>query len=78
MVGFLHADDEYASSDVLSLIADSFADPAVMACYGDLVYVGQHDTSKVIRNWRSGVYQAKKLKSGWMQPHPALYVRREL
>jgi len=49
-----------------------------MACYGDLVYVGQHDTSRVIRYWRSGAYDAKQLESGWMPPHPTLYVRREL
>ena len=78
VVGFLHADDEYASTDVLSMVAEYFTDPTVMACYGDLVYVGQHDTSRVIRYWRSGAYDAKQLKSGWMPPHPTLYVRREL
>ena len=78
VVGFLHADDEYASADVLSMIAGCFTDPQVMACYGDLVYIGQHDTSRVIRYWRSGAYHPKQLKSGWMPPHPTLYVRREL
>lgn len=78
VVGFLHADDEYASTDVLSMVARCFTDPSVMACYGDLVYVSQHDTSRVIRYWRSGAYHPSQLKSGWMPPHPTLYVRREL
>ena len=78
VVGFLHADDEYASTDVLSMIAACFTEAEVMACYGDLVYVGQHDTSRVIRYWRSGAYHPQQLNSGWMPPHPTLYVRREL
>jgi glycosyltransferase involved in cell wall biosynthesis len=72
VVGFLHADD------VLSMVAQCFTDSSVMACYGDLMYVSQHDTSRVIRYWRSGAYHPKLLKSGWMPPHPTLYVRREV
>lgn len=78
VVGFLHADDEYASTDVLSMVAQCFTDPLVMACYGDLVYVSQHDTFRVVRYWRAGFYHLEQLKSGWMPPHPTLYVRREL
>ena len=36
VVGFLHADDFYAGSDVLTRIASCFDDPSVHAVYGDL------------------------------------------
>ncbi len=38
-VGILNSDDFYADKDVLARVAAVFADPAVDACYGDLVYV---------------------------------------
>jgi glycosyltransferase len=78
IVGFLHADDLYADGDVLARVAEAFADPAVEAVYGDLVYVAKEDTGRVIRHWRSGAYSRKRLAWGWMPPHPTLYLRRSV
>lgn len=77
VVGFLHADDLYASDDVLEKIAQAFEDPTVCAVYGDLEYVSQQDTSKVIRRWQSKPFNQRDLGWGWMPAHPTLYVRRE-
>lgn len=77
VVGFLHADDLYASDDVLTKIAKAFEDPTVCAVYGDLEYVSQHDTSKVIRRWKSAPFNSRSLRKGWMPAHPTLYVRRD-
>lgn len=78
VVGLLHADDLYADADVLGRIAAAFADPEVDAVYGDLVYVSQKDTRRVIRHWRAGEYRPARLRRGWMPPHPTLYLRRAL
>lgn len=77
VVGFLHADDLYASVDALSIIAQAFEDPTVCAVYGDLEYVSQQDTSKVIRRWQSNSFNQRDLGWGWMPAHPTLYVRRD-
>ena len=77
VVGFLHADDLYASDNVLSKIAEAFEDPTVCAVYGDLEYVRKQDTSKVIRRWQSKPFSLRDLGWGWMPAHPTLYVRRE-
>jgi glycosyltransferase involved in cell wall biosynthesis len=77
VVGFLHADDLYASAKVLAKIAQAFEDPTVCAVYGDLEYVSQQDTSKVIRRWKGKPFNNNDLGWGWMPAHPTLYVRRE-
>ncbi len=77
VVGFLHADDFYASDDVLSAIAEQFRDPSVCAVYGDLQYVRKTDTTEVVRRWKSNPFQARDLAWGWMPPHPTLYVRKD-
>lgn len=77
VVGFLHADDSYASPQVLERVAAAFKDPAVGAVYGDLVYVNKEDVSRVVRYWRAGQFQRNRLSHGWMPPHPTFYVRRE-
>jgi glycosyltransferase involved in cell wall biosynthesis len=78
VVGFLHADDQFASPTALARIAAAFEDPAVDAAYGDLVYVKQHDVSRIVRYWRAGQYTRAQLTHGWMPPHPTFYVRREV
>lgn len=77
VIGFLHADDEYADNAVLSIIAKEFEDETVDAVYGDLVFVSMRDNTKIIRAWKSSPFKAGDLERGWMPPHPTLYVRRK-
>ena len=76
VVGFLHADDFFAHSDVLAHVAAQFADPAVGGVYGDLQYVSETDPSRVIRHWKAMPFSRWRLRLGWMPPHPTLYVRK--
>lgn len=76
VIGFLHADDFYAHPGVLSEIANQFSNNGVSAVYGDLHYVSQSNTDKVIRQWQTRQYSPGRLRRGWMPPHPTLYVRR--
>lgn len=78
IVGFLHADDLYADNTVLEDVAFAFLDPEVDAVYGDLTYVQKADTGKVVRYWRSSPFTRSRLATGWMPPHPTLYLRRGL
>ena len=75
VIGILNADDFYPSSDVLSRVAEVFADKNIDACYGDLVYVDSEHTNKVKRFWRAGKFDSKKFYWGWMPPHPTFFVR---
>ncbi|MBK1633266.1 glycosyl transferase [Thiohalocapsa halophila] len=77
-VGLLHGDDVYADTHVLARVADAFADPAVDAVYGDLVYVAKDDLGRVIRYWRAGAFRPGRLRRGWMPPHPTLFLRRSV
>jgi len=78
VVGFLHADDLFAHDRVVHQIAAAFEDPTVDAVYGDLVYVRKDDPTNVVRYWKAGVVDRRRLLSGWMPPHPTFYVRRSV
>lgn len=75
VVGFLHSDDVYASPNTLKLIAEAFLHFNVDSVFGDLVYVDQADTSKIVRFWRSGKFHISKALAGWMPPHPTFYAK---
>jgi glycosyltransferase len=76
IVGILNADDLYQDRRVFARVLKAFEDPAVDACYGDLVYVRAEDPSKVLRYWHSGPPTPDCFQWGWMPPHPTLFVRR--
>jgi len=79
MVGFLNADDVFASADAVAQIAAAASAPQPPdAVFGDLVYVDPDDLNRVIRCWRSGAFAARRLRFGWMPPHPTFYARTEL
>lgn len=77
IVGFLNSDDFYADATVLAKIANAFQDPAVDACYADLVYVTQ-DNSRVVRYWKSKPFTKGDFAKGWCPAHPTFYVRRSV
>ncbi|MBP1804845.1 glycosyltransferase family 2 protein [Rubellimicrobium aerolatum] len=78
VVGLLHSDDLFAAPDVLETVAAAFADPAVDAVYGDLLYVVRDDPSRVVRTWTSRPFHRRLLRRGWMPAHPTLFLRRRV
>lgn len=78
VIGILNADDMYAQVNVISRIAAVFEDESVDACYADLVYVKQHNTTKIVRYWKSNPFRTGTFKNGWMPPHPTFFARRKV
>ncbi|MDM3003067.1 glycosyltransferase [Citrobacter sp. CK188] len=76
IIGFLHSDDMLAYDNVIENIVNAFKSSGSDAVYGDLEYVGQEDTGKRIRLWKSGIFSRNKMKLGWMLPHPSFYMKR--
>lgn len=75
IIGTLNADDFYATSSVISQVANTFHNNDIDGCYADLVYVDARDTIKVIRYWKSKSFESGLFKFGWMPAHPTFFVR---
>lgn len=78
IVGILNSDDMYANDTVLSEVAKTFESTGADAVYGDLVYVDNDDTNKVVRYWKSGEYTTGGFRNGWHPAHPAFFVKRRV
>ena len=78
IIGILHSDDLFADNKVLEKVAQKFkSDANLMAVYGDLEYVDRNNPDKIIRYWKSGICSLKAIESGWMPPHPTLFIKKE-
>jgi glycosyltransferase involved in cell wall biosynthesis len=79
IIGIINSDDFYSTDNVFLLVKDMFASNSnVQGIYGDLEYVSRKDKNKVVRYWKSGEYKENKLKSGWIMPHPTVFLKKEV
>lgn len=78
IVGILNSDDFYNSNEVIQMVVKAFEDPLIDCVYGDLVYVDQLNTDKVVRNWVTGPYTKKAFTKGWHPAHPSFFVRNSV
>jgi glycosyltransferase involved in cell wall biosynthesis len=78
IIGILNSDDVLAAPDVIGDIVNCFEQYRVDSVYGDLVYVDQEDSHKIIRYWKGSSYKRSRFRYGWMPAHPTFYIRRQL
>ncbi|MDD4466355.1 MAG: glycosyltransferase family 2 protein [Patescibacteria group bacterium] len=77
IIGILNSDDLFFDDNVLNLVAESFLDNETDIVYGDIKYFSDN-IDKIKRYWKTGIYSEGKLANGWIIPHPALFVRKEV
>lgn len=77
VIGFLHSDDFFANSNVLSKVSEMFEQRNPDSVYGDIQYVDQLDIRRILTNRRYGKCRIWKFKLGWAPPHPTFYVKRK-
>lgn len=75
-VGFLNSDDTFHDRDTLGAIAAALRDADIV--YGDLNMVTDHQTKRVVRSWRGGTFKRYSFQLGWVPPHPAFYMRKQV
>lgn len=78
VIGIINSDDFYYGGSVLYNVMKEFEDSDADIVYGDIIYVDRLDKKKQVRYWKTGKYKEKKLHSGWIIPHPGLFIKKEI
>ncbi|MDA9206370.1 glycosyltransferase [Planktomarina temperata] len=78
IIGILHSDDTYKNKYIVERVVGCFEDSTYSGVYGDLDHVLDPEGKRVFRHWKSKEFNRKLLKRGWMPPHPALFLRKEV
>ncbi len=77
-IGFLNAGDLLMDRGVIGKVVREFDRSGADAVYGDIIMVNGKDIQKVERTWRSGTYDRQRFRKGWMPPHVATFIRKEV
>ena len=76
VIGCLNSDDFFTKNDVLSKIADTFADENHDIVFGDVHFVKPNNLHKRVRYYSSKRFHPRYFRVGFMPAHPSFYVRR--
>jgi glycosyltransferase involved in cell wall biosynthesis len=77
IIGILNSDDFYLNNNVIKSVVDAF-DSKTDIVYGNLFYVDQFDTNKIVRKWKSSQFKKGSFSSGWHPPHPSFFVKKKM
>lgn len=78
VVCFLNADDQYASEDVLSMVAKKMSTEQLDALMGDVGFFHASNPNRQVRRYCSDRFTPERLAWGWMPAHPALFLKRSV
>jgi len=78
VIGFLNADDLYASKDVLSRVVGIMERESLDALFGDVEFFKPKNPTRIVRRYRSARFSPDQIALGWMPAHPALFLRRRV
>lgn len=78
IVGFIHADDHLKDNTIFQLVIDSMENKWVDLVYGNVDFVSNRNTNKIVRHYNSHRFTPDKLRYGFAPPHPSLYCKRKL
>ena len=78
IIGILNSDDFYVNNKIIDKIINCFKINNIDACYGNLIYTDRLNKNKITRYWKAEEYNAKKIKRGWIIPHPTFFVKKEI
>ncbi|MCW3079591.1 glycosyltransferase family 2 protein [Segetibacter sp.] len=78
IIGILNSDDFYSDSQVVEKVVKAFESSGCDAVYGDLEFIDNKQTNKVVRKWIAGSYDKSLFYKGWMPPHPTVFIKKEV
>ncbi len=74
IIGFIHADDIFATNDIIQKVISAIKVYQVDAVYGDIVIVKKYNN--IYRIWRSNAFSLSYLNFGWMPAHTSLFIKK--
>ncbi|MER8798493.1 glycosyltransferase [Mesorhizobium sp. M0984] len=75
-VGVLNSDDCFHDRTALGRISAGLEQADIV--HGDLDFVEDHLSKRIVRRWRAATRPAKGFRTGWMPAHPTFYVKRKV
>jgi glycosyltransferase involved in cell wall biosynthesis len=81
IVGIINSDDILSNDKILTKVCEMLqSNPSIDGCYGDIRIIKNINCNDVknSRIWKAGCFKRDKFRTGWVMPHPTLFVNRKV
>ena len=78
VVGILNSDDYFTDDRVIEKVCNTFTKYHVDAVYGDIHFVDNKNSNKVVRYYSSKRFRPFWLRFGFMPAHPSFYIKKQV
>lgn len=75
---FLNSDDMFSDHNIITKYAKTINQESADIVFSDILFSQRNSKNNIIRTWKAGNFDKRKLKFGWMPPHPGVIIKAEI
>lgn len=75
---FLNSDDMFSDHNTITKYVETINQNSADIVFSDILFIKRSSKDNIIRTWKAGNFSKRKLKFGWMPPHPGVLVKSEI
>ncbi len=75
---FLNSDDMFSDCNVITKYVEIINQKSADIVFSDILFSQRNNKKKILRTWKAGKFKKRKLKFGWMPPHPSVLLKAEI
>tara|TARA_B100000886_G_scaffold316440_1_gene255080 strand:- start:514 stop:1317 length:804 start_codon:yes stop_codon:yes gene_type:complete len=75
---FLNSDDMFSENNIITKYVEIINQKSADIVFSDILFIQRSSKNNIIRTWKAGKFNKRKLKFGWMPPHPGVIIKAEI
>lgn len=75
---FLNSDDMFSDQNIITKYVEAINQKSADIVFSDILFIQRSNKNNIIRTWKAGNFNKRKLKFGWMPPHPGVLIKAEI
>ena len=75
---FLNSDDMFSDQNIITKYVEAINQKSADIVFSDILFIQRSNKNNIIRTWKAGNFNKRKLKFGWMPPHPGVLMKAEI
>ena len=75
---FLNSDDMFSENNIITKYVEIINKESADIVFSDILFIQRSSKNNIIRTWKAGKFNKRKLKFGWMPPHPSVIIKAEI
>ena len=68
----------FSDQNIITKYVEAINQKSADIVFSDILFIQRSNKNNIIRTWKAGNFNKRKLKFGWMPPHPGVLIKAEI